>query len=68
MSDYDKVFETATAAALAGGDVLLKYFGDVSIHEKSTQNLVTQADFDSESLVVKMLSQRHPDHQVMREE
>ena len=68
MSDYDKVFETGTAAALAGGDVLLKYFGDVSIHEKSTQNLVTQADFDSEALVVKMLSQRHPDHQVMREE
>ena len=68
MSDSDKVFETATAAARAGGDVLLKYFGDVSIHEKSTQNLVTQADFDSEALVVKMISQRYPDHQVMREE
>lgn len=68
MQDLESITRTAHDAANAAGEVLLKYFGDVAIHEKSTQNLVTQADFDSEALIFDMIRKRHSGHAVMREE
>lgn len=56
--------ETARDAA----QVLMKYFGTATVHEKSTQNLVTQADLESEKLVADAIHRRFPGHAMLGEE
>lgn len=69
-SDLTKWLEIATQTALQAGAVLKKYWGNLKdIQEKDFPgDLVTEADKQSESLIVHMLAQAFPDHQILGEE
>lgn len=64
----EAVVEFAVQTARDAAQVLMKYFGSATIHEKSTQNLVTQADFESEKLVAEAIRRRFPTHGMLGEE
>lgn len=46
----------------------MSYFGRAAISEKSSQNLVTEADFASEKAITEAISREFPDHLFLREE
>jgi myo-inositol-1(or 4)-monophosphatase len=52
------------------GDALLNYFGQpVSFKTKESQSsIVTTADLKSDSLIIKLISQRFPSHNILSEE
>lgn len=58
------------AAAEAGGQVLLKYFGrDLEVKEKSmASDFYTKADTESEEAIVELLQQNFPDYNIFAEE
>ena len=64
----ETLVEFAVETARDAARVLMKYFGTATIHEKSTQNLVTQADFESEKLVAEAIHRRFPTHAMLGEE
>lgn len=69
-SDYQKYFEVAEEAALKGGEVLQKWWGNLAdIREKSSSgDLVTEADHDSERCVLSIIRKAFPDHRIHSEE
>lgn len=61
--------EIAVYIAKKAGNVLLKYLGEVrSIDYKSAFNIVTNADKESEELIVKLLHDYFPADSIMAEE
>jgi len=63
--------DACIAAALAGGEVLLRYFRQLdpaSITEKSKHDLVSQADRDSEAVIKAELDRRLPGYRFLGEE
>ena len=62
--------DMATEAALKGGEILLKYWGNLSeIKEKEIPgDLVTEADQQSERVILTHISKAFPDHQILAEE
>ena len=60
----------ATQAALGGGAVLKKYWGNLQeIGEKSfSGDLVTEADWQSEKIILETLMHHFPEHQILAEE
>lgn len=62
--------DAATTAATAAGEILRKYWGQLSaIKEKEhSGDLVTEADQESEALIMEILHNRYPDHAVLGEE
>ncbi len=64
------LLKSATDAALAGGEILRKYWGKLtSIREKTfSGDLVTEADHESEMQIVKILHSHYPDHAILGEE
>ncbi len=71
MSDQLQTFlDIATEAALAGGAVLLSYWGKLEdIQEKgSPGNLVTEADKGAEAAIVEIIQGHLPDHGLLTEE
>lgn len=62
--------DLAVQAAQQGGAVLKKYWGNLSeIKEKKFQgDLVTQADQQSEEVILKWISRHFPNHQILAEE
>jgi myo-inositol-1(or 4)-monophosphatase len=67
-NQYDAQMALAIAAAEQTGALLLQYFGRAAIQEKSTQNLVTEADFAAERLISQRILDRFPGHAILREE
>jgi myo-inositol-1(or 4)-monophosphatase len=67
-AQMEMILSFASQLAREASQILLKYFGDVTIHEKSTQNLVTQADFESESYIREAIRQQFPSHVMLGEE
>lgn len=64
-----RILQCAQEAARSAAEVLLRHYGDVSIHEKSsTQNVVTQADLESERVISEIINRAFPDHTLLREE
>lgn len=64
-----KPLAVVVEAALAGGDVLKRYFGgDFRIFFKGELNLVTEADLASEKEVVSILKKRFPGAAILAEE
>lgn len=61
---------TAEEAAFAAADVLMHYYGDAKISHKggATQNLVTQADVESEAAILAVIQKQFPDHDLLLEE
>ena len=62
------MLETATAAARAGGEILLQWRDKFTVSEKSRKNLVTEADFASQEAIFKLIQERYPDHGFLGEE
>lgn len=64
-----EILQVAERAARAGADVLLEHFGHVAVHEKeSTQNVVSQADWESEQRITEVILESFPEHSLLREE
>jgi myo-inositol-1(or 4)-monophosphatase len=57
-------------AVLAGGEVLLEYFGktDRVMQKEDQSSVVTDADFASEAAIVEILQRACPDHNLIAEE
>ncbi|MEL6332031.1 MAG: inositol monophosphatase family protein [Cyanobacteria bacterium J06636_28] len=68
--DLQRFLDVATEAAMAGGAVLQKYWGNLSsIQEKGRSgDLVTEADRASEVEVLAVLKRHFPDHAILAEE
>lgn len=67
-SSDDSILTFASQIAQDASRILMQYFGDVEIHEKSTQNLVTQADFESEKFIGDAIRRQFPSHGMLGEE
>lgn len=69
MPDHvDTLLPFAVSTARDASKILLKYFGNATVHEKSTQNLVTQADFESEQFIGEAIQRQFPEHRMLGEE
>lgn len=68
--EIKKYLKSAVEVAKGAGIILSKYWGKLSnIEEKShAGNLVTEADRESEKLIVDLLHQRYPTHAIYAEE
>ena len=61
--------EIAIYIAKKAGNVLLKYLGDIkSIDYKGAFNIVTNADKESEALIVKIIQENFPEDSILAEE
>lgn len=67
--EYENQLKLAQEAAQAAGDVVLNYYeGDYHVEQKSRNNPVTTADFESDKLLKKMLGQAYPEYGWLSEE
>ncbi|MFL6196097.1 MAG: inositol monophosphatase family protein [Thermoanaerobaculia bacterium] len=67
---HDELLDTALAAARAGSEVVTRYFRDagLEVRRKGVNDFVTQADKESEALIVSILRERFPEHRILAEE
>jgi myo-inositol-1(or 4)-monophosphatase len=66
-----KALAVSVEAALAGGDVLSRYYhseSDLQVSYKGILNLVTEADTESEQTIVRLLRSRFPEASILAEE
>jgi len=68
MTELDDFLKAANHAAELGGAVLLKWLGKTSTTEKGFRDLVTQADFESQTVIRDFLLNEFPDHHFVGEE
>ena len=66
--DVREFSEASREAARLGGDVLLKWLGKTTTREKGPRDLVTQADFESQTVIRNFLSKEFPKHRFEGEE
>lgn len=69
-AELHQYLNVATAAATEGGAILRKYWGKLSsVREKKYHwDLVTEADQESEQVVLEILSKHFPSHVILAEE
>ncbi len=60
--------QTAKAAAIVAGEVLISWRGRFSVREKNRHDLVTDADVDAQRAVAQTIALRYPDHALLGEE
>lgn len=66
---FNKYTQTAILAAQAAGKVLLKYYStDLRIDYKGIINPVTEADRNSQSVIIKTIKKVYPQHSFVGEE
>lgn len=65
MSDFIEVCERA---ARAGGRLLVEMQGEITVHEKNRNDLVTEADFASQRAIKAIIQESFPDHAFLGEE
>ena len=66
--ELKNVLDTAKTAAESSAEILLNLFGKAAVRQKSTQDLVTEADIESEERITAIIHRAFPDHTVLREE
>jgi myo-inositol-1(or 4)-monophosphatase len=67
--NLNSALKTAFAAVDKGRTVLQSYFGEISkIEEKSQMGLVTEADKESEAIIIKTLRKDFPNVEILGEE
>ena len=68
--NYKDFLNIASEAALHGGKILEKYWGNLkNIQEKKfTGDLVTEADKESEEVIIAFLNHHYPTHTILSEE
>ena len=62
------ILQVAQDAARESAEILKRYFGTAEVREKTSQNLVTQADIESEEKIKSIIERHFPQHHIMREE
>ena len=68
-TDLNQFLDIATEAALVGGAILQKYWGNLeNIQEKRPGDLVTEADQAAEKAILKVIGRHFPQHQILAEE
>ncbi|QGJ71558.1 Inositol monophosphatase [Planctomycetales bacterium 10988] len=60
--------ESACQAALAGGEILLRWAGKIAAKEKAPSDLVTQADVESQEVIERLLLSSYPEYEFLGEE
>ncbi|MBS4167778.1 inositol monophosphatase family protein [Parachlamydia sp. AcF125] len=70
FSALQAYLKTATLAAINGGKILKKYWKNVKqIEDKSTAgDLVTEADKESEKIILQLIKEKYPSHSILAEE
>ncbi|MBI45785.1 MAG: inositol monophosphatase [Candidatus Marinimicrobia bacterium] len=70
MENPSKFLEFAIKIAKEAGDIQMSYFGKISSLDKKSTNidLVTNADIESEELIIKRIKESFPDHSILSEE
>ena len=70
MQDFSKHLNYTKEIAFDAGKILSKHFGNISsINKKSTSiDLVTNADIESEKLIIGKIKEKYPDHSIISEE
>lgn len=67
--DIEKIKQVGIAAACEGGKVLRKHFGNLrSIRKKGAIDLVTDADVQSEAVIIDTIARTFPGHGILAEE
>ena len=68
--ELQRFLDIATEAAMAGGAILQRYYGQLtSVEEKGRQgDLVTNADKESEAAVLAVMRRHLPEHAILAEE
>jgi len=67
--DMQRIIQVGTAAAHHGGKVLRDHFGRLqTIRKKGRIDLVTEADLQSEAVIIDTLTKAFPDHAILAEE
>ncbi|MBU0987264.1 MAG: inositol monophosphatase [Proteobacteria bacterium] len=67
--DLELLKRVGIAAAFSGGKILLTHFGKISkIGKKGAIDLVTEADTESEKIIIKTIQNVFPDHSILAEE
>ena len=65
----DAIKQVGVKAAYRAGDVLKKYFGNLTaVRKKSAFDLVTEADLDSERTIIALIRDAFPGHGILAEE
>lgn len=68
---HNRYLQTAIEIAQQAGGLLMEYFGKLEptqIQSKGYRDLVTEADYQSEKLIVAQLSSHFPEHGILAEE
>ncbi|MGA6924306.1 MAG: inositol monophosphatase family protein [Desulfosarcina sp.] len=67
--NIEKIKQVGIAAACEGGKVLRKHFGNLrSIRKKGAIDLVTDADVQSEAVIIDTIARTFPGHGILAEE
>ena len=66
--DIDLLQRTAIGAAYKSAKVIQSLRGSVNIRKKGAIDLVTEADIESENIIVDTILERFPDHSILAEE
>ncbi len=64
----DNIIFTAEKAARKAGEIILTAFRNVQIHQKASNNLVTEADLSAEKAIRKIILEAFPEHKILGEE
>lgn len=68
-SELDKIRKTAVKAALAAGEIHMRYYRKrLDVREKARSSLVTEVDLKSEALIRRVLEKEYPTFQFRGEE
>jgi myo-inositol-1(or 4)-monophosphatase len=66
--DLTTFLAASREAARLGGQILLKWLGKTTAQEKGFRDLVTQADFESQTVIRDFLTKEFPQHRFVGEE
>jgi myo-inositol-1(or 4)-monophosphatase len=66
--DIDLLQRTAIGAAYKSAKAIRSRLGGVNIRKKGAIDLVTEADIESENIIVETILERFPDHSILAEE
>lgn len=67
--NIDKILRIAISAAYKSSDVLRNKFGNIEkIRNKGDIDLVTEADIESERVIIEHIKSQFPDHSILSEE
>lgn len=64
----DKKIELAVNAAKKAGEIVLSFYDKPEIKYKESNNLVTQADIEAETYIIKTIKSKFPGHSILSEE